>query len=419
MSLLEHYLKVRRQTLALVEGLSAEDLCAQSMPDASPAKWHLAHTTWFYETFILQAYEDNFAWYCDDFPFLFNSYYDSVGSRHARPQRGLLTRPSLETVVAYRHAVDERMQAIVTSRGEEIEALLSIGLHHEMQHQELLLTDLLHLFSSSPLKPSVVQKTMRDSASLGAVPPVQFQAFEGAMIQVGAPSEQANTWDGFSYDCEQPRHQQYLSPFGLATRLVSNAEWLAFINDRGYDDSLLWLSDGWSEKQTQQWQAPGYWEKRDDQWWQFGLDGMQPIDMCAPVHHVSFYEADAFARWCGKRLPREHELEYVQQQRPCRGNFLESYAWRPLAAETSTEEAFEDIYGDVWEWTQSAFSPYPGFDAKQGALGEYNGKFMANQFVLKGGSCVTPNLQIRPSYRNFFYPHQRWQFTGLRLAEDI
>lgn len=431
-SLLEQYTSVRHQTEALTEGLSPEDLCVQSMADASPGKWHLGHTTWFFETFILQQYESEFHWHNEDYSFLFNSYYDSVGERHARPQRGLLTRPSLDEVIKYRHVIDERMKRVIQARPDDITALVTIGLHHEMQHQELLLTDLLHLLSCSPLKPAVLSRSPSIRQKLKTYSAPKMVVFDGGLVEVGVNALTQNNQnekdsaeyqnsvsyvEGFSYDCEQPRHSVYVSPFKLASRLVSNADWIAFMEAGGYDNSLLWLSDGWAIKCKEAWQAPGYWENRDDGWWQFGLDGMQPIDPNAPVHHVSMYEADAFARWSGKRLPREHELELLAESRPVAGNFLESYAWRPFVAESGGED-FEDIYGDVWEWTQSAFSPYPGFDPKQGALGEYNGKFMANQFVLKGGSCATPRLQMRSSYRNFFHPQQRWQFTGLRLAED-
>ncbi len=419
-TLLDHYKRVRHQTLALTEGLSAEDLCCQSMPDASPGKWHLAHTTWFFETFILQAFQPEFRWHNEAYCYLFNSYYDSVGQRHARPHRGLLTRPYLQEVLVYRNAVDEAMCRLIELRGDEVDALVTIGLHHEMQHQELLLTDLLHLLSFNPLRPAVLSTVSSLSKSTpfnSASPEMHMRSLEGGLISVGAETNGAQSWSGFSYDCEQPRHQAFLAPYKLGSRLVSNEEWMAFIEDGGYSSSLLWMSDGWTAKNREDWQAPLYWEKRDDTWWQYGLDGLKPIDRCAPVHHVSFYEADAFARWVGKRLPREFELEQVADSRPVSGNFLESYAWRPFSANLSGED-FEDIYGDVWEWTQSAFSAFPGFDPKQGALGEYNGKFMVNQFVLKGGSCVTPRHQMRSTYRNFFYPHQRWQFSGLRLAED-
>ncbi len=416
-TLLDHYKAVRHQTLALTEGLSAEDLCCQSMPDASPGKWHLAHTTWFFETFLLQAYQPEFRWHNESYCYLFNSYYDSVGQRHARPQRGLLTRPYLQEVLDYRNAVDEAMYHLIEVRGDEVEALVTIGLHHEMQHQELLLTDLLHLLSFNPLRPAVLPANSKSAPCNAALPEMHMRSFEGGLIAMGAESNDEQSWAGFSYDCEQPKHQVYLTPYKLGSRLVSNEEWIAFIEGGGYSSSLLWMSDGWTARNKEDWQAPSYWESRDGEWWQFGLDGMKPVDLRAPVHHISFYEADAFARWAGKRLPREFELEYVAASRPVSGNFLESCAWRPFSANLSGED-FEDIYGDVWEWTQSAFSAYPGFDPKQGALGEYNGKFMTNQFVLKGGSCVTPRQQMRSTYRNFFYPHQRWQFSGLRLAED-
>ncbi len=415
--LLDHYNKIRHQTVLLTEGLSAEDLAAQSMPDASPGKWHLAHTTWFFETFILQNFAPDFAWYDETFCRLFNSYYDSVGARHARPQRGLLTRPSLEAVIDYRDDVDGRMRELIAVRADDIAPLLVTGLHHEMQHQELFLTDVLHLFSHNPLHPAVLSRGAAADLAPRALPTLRMLAFEGGVVEVGVAASPQDSWRGFSYDCEQPRHPAYLAPFKMAARLVSNQEWREFIDDGGYQNPLLWLSDGWATRNQQQWQAPLYWQQREGEWHQFGLDGLRTLDPLAPVCHVSYYEADAFARWAGKRLPREHEWEHVAAPRAIAGNFLESYAWRPLAASSAGVD-LEDIYGDVWEWTQSAFAPYPGFTAKQGALGEYNGKFMANQWVLKGGSCATPRLQMRPSYRNFFYPHQRWQFSGLRLAED-
>lgn len=415
-SLLDRYTAIRNQTVALTEGLSAEDMCAQSMPDASPGKWHLAHTAWFFEAFILQQHLPQFRWFHEDYNFLFNSYYESVGKRHARPQRGLLTRPSLAEVREYRESVDERMGQLLRENPETVSPLVVIGLHHEMQHQELFLTDLLHLLSFNPLNPAVLDRNPVRLPNSVETLSTRMVSFDGGLMQVGASADDGS-WDSFSYDCEQPQHSVFLSPFKLSPRLVTNQEWMAFMDDNGYENSLLWLSDGWAEKNRRAWEAPLYWEKRDGAWWQFGLDGMQIVDPHAPVSHVSYYEADAFARWSGKRLPREHELELVAGSRAVAGNFLESYSWRPFSANSCGED-FEDIYGDVWEWTQSAFSPYPGFDPKQGALGEYNGKFMANQFVLKGGSCATPRQQIRASYRNFFYPHQRWQFSGLRLAED-
>ncbi len=412
LKLRDSYDKIRRQTVLLTEGLSAEDLCPQSMEDASPGKWHLAHTTWFFETFILQYHDTQFSWFDEQYCFLFNSYYDNVGNRHARVQRGLLTRPSLQSVLDYRDHVDHRMQMLLEDPNKDIKPLVTIGLHHEMQHQELFLTDLLHLLSHNPMYPSVLSGRNTQGGHSTAQP-AKMSSFDGGLIEVGIDESS----EVFSYDCEQPQHQVYLQPFKMASRLVSNSEWVEFIADGGYENSLLWLSDGWSRRNKEAWNAPLYWQKREGQWHQFGLDGLQPVDMNAPVCHVSFYEADAYARWAGKRLPREHEWELVAKEKPVVGNFLESYSWRPFAAK-SLGPAFEDVFGDVWEWTQSSFSPYPGFTPKHGALGEYNGKFMANQFVLKGGSCVTPRLQMRASYRNFFYPHQRWQFMGLRLAED-
>lgn len=417
-TLVERFQSVRRQTVALTEGLSAEDLCGQSMPDASPGKWHLAHTTWFFETFILQNYQRDFTWFDERFCYLFNSYYDSVGKRHARPQRGLLTRPSFSEVLDYRDAIDKQMLRLLEDKESEIASLFVIGLHHEMQHQELFLTDLLHLLSHNPLAPAVLERTSPSVASDTSSPELRFETFSEGIFEQGAKSGDENTWLDFSYDCEQPVHKTFLNSFALSTRLISNADWLAFIADGGYENPLLWLSDGWAAKQKQEWEAPLYWQKKEEQWFQFGLDGLQVVDPSTPVHHVSYFEADAFARWAGKRLPKEGELEKVASTKKIAGNFLESYSWRPISSPKSGEN-FEDVYGDVWEWTQSPFSAYPGFDPKQGALGEYNGKFMNNQYVLKGGSCVTPREQMRASYRNFFHPHQRWQFSGLRLAEDV
>jgi len=416
--LLDHYKRVRRQTMRLAQSLSAEDMSAQSMPDASPGKWHFAHTSWFFETFILQQFDPKFRWFRDEFNFLFNSYYDSVGSRHARPIRGLLTRPSLQEVIEYREHVDTRMEALLGRDPDGIEALVTIGLHHEMQHQELFLTDLLNLLSHNPMYPAVISggadKTPQsESTALG----YEMFSFGGGLVDVGASNTGTESWSGFSYDCEQPTHQTFLTPFRMSSRLVNNQDWMDFMADGGYENPLLWLSDGWAFKQRENWSAPLYWVQNQDTWQQFSLAGLRDINPYSPVVHVSYFEADAFARWQGKRLPREHEWENVAANYPIQGNFLESQLWSPLPGRYDTM-AFEDLFGDVWEWTQSAFCAYPGFTSKQGALGEYNGKFMSNQYVLKGGSCATPKLQMRRTYRNFFYPHQRWQFTGVRLAED-
>ena len=459
-SLLRRYKSVRQQTLSLVKSLSAEDAMAQSMPDASPAKWHLAHTTWFFETFILKAFSDGYVEYDSHFNYLFNSYYESVGSRHARPQRGLLTRPSLQAVMAYRHAVDQAVNDLMQcdfspATRQRINFLLTVGLHHEMQHQELISTDILHLFWHNPTFPCVHnlqhQKVPHADLNSSAIS-LEYVSFEGGMMSIGHDAASAQTSDHFAYDCECPTHNTYLQPFALANRLITNGEWLEFMADGGYQNSLLWLSDGWHCVQKNQWKAPLYWVQDDEKpCAQFGLDGLQSLNLHAPVCHISFYEADAFARWAGKRLPLEHEWEYVARKQSeqagvlKQANFLEKSLFRPQVASSFDVDSLHShlshnhlsqnaqetpdtylqthclqvhqLYGDVWEWTQSAFSPYPRFKAEQGALGEYNGKFMANQYVLRGGSCVTPKEQVRSTYRNFFYPHHRWQFSGLRLAE--
>lgn len=419
----DHYQRVRSQSVALTEGLDAEDMLAQSMPDASPVKWHLAHTTWFFETFLLLASDTRYKPFDDRFAYLFNSYYDHVGVRGERHQRGLLTRPSLAQVLDYRRHVDTAMQSFFHGRDQRTEFLIALGLHHEMQHQELMLTDILHLFSHNPLGPALLDETAlsndRKTARTVVAGANGMRSFEGGLVSVGADAhtEAASAWNDFSYDCEQPRHQQFLAPFRLCTNLVTNADWLAFMDDGGYRNPLLWLSDGWQHCQQAGWQTPLYWRQRDGKWHQFGLQGMRELVPAEPVCHISYYEADAFARWAGKRLPREQEWEHAAAGLKMSGNFLEQRCWHPRPAHASDNE-FTGLYGDVWEWTQSAFAPYPGFRAGAGALGEYNGKFMTNQLVLRGGSCVTPQSQIRATYRNFFYPHQRWQFMGLRLAED-
>ena len=407
LSISEQFRRVRSQTEYLTRNLSAEDMLAQSMADASPAKWHLAHTTWFFETFILSEYLPNYKAFNKSFAHLFNSYYVSAGSRYLRSNRGLLTRPTLNEVLTYRHHVDEHMLTLLDAENESVNEIVVVGLHHEMQHQELLLTDILHLFSHNPDFPAIFDVKAPVSQTLA----LNYIGADGSMSRVGAGSNQ------FSYDCERPSHQTYINPHKLANRLVTNEEWVQFIQDKAYEQPLLWLSDGWACREQNDWFAPLYWKQIDGEWFQYGLDGLHALDPNAPVCHVSFYEADAFARWAGKRLPREFELELSAQANEIEGNFVESECYRPTTC-GAQDKKINQLYGDVWEWTQSAYLPYPNFKAEQGALGEYNGKFMANQFVLKGGSCATPTLQMRPSYRNFFYPHHRWQFSGLRLAED-
>lgn len=410
---LQHTFRHRRGVSeSLTLGLSAEDMVVQSMDDASPTKWHLAHTTWFFEEFVLAKYQQQYQRFNADYSYLFNSYYNSVGDRHARPLRGMLTRPTIDEVRAYRRAVDAAVSNLLEQphpRARGLANTVTVGLHHEMQHQELLLTDILHALSTNPTAPAMRELPPQKNAVRAAA--LDFIACDEGLYEIGA------TGNGFSFDCEGPRHKTYLRPFALANRCVSNAEWLAFINDGAYQSANLWLSDGWAQCQAEQWQAPLYWRKRDGQWHQFGLYGLQPIDPEAPVCHINYFEADAFAQWAGARLPTEQEWEVAAGALPIAGNFQEDQHWRPQPAAAGA--GLQQLYGDVWEWTRSPYAPYPGFNAAAGAIGEYNGKFMCAQFVLRGGSCATPRQQMRASYRNFFYPHQRWQFSGLRLAKDL
>lgn len=403
--------KVRQTTERLSEPLSDADATVQSMPDASPAKWHLAHTTWFFEAMVLKPYAPAYKPFDEDFDFLFNSYYETLGARQPRPRRGMITRPALSHVLEYRKYVDEEVDAFLESNpGHHIAELIELGCHHEQQHQELFLTDLLHLFAQNPLRPAY-----RDPAPVSVetadLPPLSFTSFEGGIVEIGHGSV------GFAYDSEGPRHRALIEPFQLANRLVTNGEWAEFISDGGYNNSLLWLSEGWAKVQAKGWSRPLYWQDRDGQDWTMTLRGFQPLDPTAPVTHISYFEADAFARWAGKRLPTEVEWETAAQNIVIEGNFLDSNRLRPKPAAPHVT-GIQQIFGDVWEWTSSPFSPYPRFRAVEGAVGEYNGKFMSGQFVLRGGSCVTPPGHIRASYRNFFPGYARWQFSGLRLAED-
>ncbi|AOY90667.1 hypothetical protein BKK79_01615 [Cupriavidus sp. USMAA2-4] len=411
--LLARYRHIRAATETLAADLSDADATVQSMEDASPAKWHLAHTAWFFEEFVLAARLPGYAPYDERFRYLFNSYYEAVGARHPRPRRGLLTRPTLDEVLAYREAVDDAMTALLATAQTDAEAaLIELGLHHEQQHQELLLTDILHLFAQNPLRPAYAHE-LAAAVVADPRPAPEWIAFEGGVASIG------HAGDDFAFDCEGPRHSVLLVPYQLCSHPVSNQQWCEFIDDGGYQSAGLWLSDGWRWVGEQGVQAPLYWEERDGAWWQMSLRGMHPVDPDSPVTHISFYEAEAFARWAGRRLPTEAEWEHAAQKLPATGNFAESHALRPLPDRQNTSGVLRQMFGDVWEWTGSAYLPYPGFRPQAGAVGEYNGKFMSGQMVLRGGSCVTPESHIRASYRNFFYPHQRWQFTGLRLADDL
>jgi len=409
----ERFRAVRALTLELAAGLSDADASLQSMPDASPAKWHLAHTTWFFETFVLRDFVGGYRPYDARFAFLYNSYYEAEGARIARPSRGLLSRPSLDEIRAYRAHVDAALARALDDLPPPGRELVALGCHHEQQHQELLLTDVLHLFAQNPLAPALWPARRPAPAAAPPPPAAWIEGRQGA-VDIGHDGA------GFAFDCEGPRHTVWLSPHALADRLVVNAEWQAFIDDGGYAKPNLWLSDGWSWRRDNAVAAPLYW-RRDERggWAQFGLDGLTALDPAAPVQHVSYYEADAFARWAGARLPTEAEWESAANAADAdRGNFLDQ-AGAVRAAPAAPGSGLRQLFGELWQWTGSAYLAYPGFRAAPGAVGEYNGKFMANQFVLRGGSCATPRGHARATYRNFFYPHQRWQFTGVRLAKDL
>ena len=403
---------VRATTRELAAPLSAEDCALQSMPDASPVKWHLAHTTWFFETFLLERHVRDYLPFHPRFRFLFNSYYNAVGARHPRPERGLLSRPALDEIRAYRAHVETRLVPLIARADGDpaLAALLELGLQHEQQHQELILTDVKHLLSRNPLQPAYRERW--PLTSIGARRP-WWIGCKGGLVEAGHGGAD------FCFDNEGPRHQVFLVPYEIASHPVTHGDFLAFVDDGGYSRPELWLSLGWDTVQAQRWTAPMYWERQDGQWTTFTLHGRAEIDAAAPMAHVSYFEADAYARWAGARLPTEFEWEAVAAGRAIDGNFQDSGALHPLAPRTDPPAGEPaQLFGDVWEWTRSAYAPYPGFVPASGAVGEYNGKFMCNQYVLRGGSCATPRSHVRATYRNFFPPDARWQFSGLRLARD-
>jgi ergothioneine biosynthesis protein EgtB len=406
--LAERFSGVRSLTEILAAPLSAEDQTAQSMPDASPTKWHQAHTTWFFETFILAPNLSGYEPFHPAFGYLFNSYYEAVGARHPRPIRGLLTRPSLEEVRAYRSHVDASMQNLLAGRVDEsTSSLVELGLNHEQQHQELLLMDIKHLFSCNPLRPTY--RTRRDE-SANRARPLSWREFDGGVVEIGHDGET------FAFDNESPRHHVYIEPYALADRPVTCGEWLEFIADGGYARAEFWLSEGWNTVMSERWQAPLYWSMSDDGWEIFTLAGPRAVDPNEPVCHVSLFEADAFARWAGARLPSESEWESAAAGVLPVGQLLDIDSLHPRSV---SDPGSAGLFGDVWEWTSSAYQPYPGFVTAPGAVGEYNGKFMVNQYVLRGGCCATPADHVRATYRNFFPAASRWAFSGVRLAKDL
>jgi ergothioneine biosynthesis protein EgtB len=430
-TLTDRYRAIRRFTEALCEPLAVEDYVVQTMVDVSPTKWHLAHVTWFFETFILREHASWYEPLDPAYAYLFNSYYLQAGERHCRDQRGYISRPTVEEVYEYRRYVDERMLRLLSEAGDvearSIAPLVEIGLQHEQQHQELLLTDIKHVLSVNPLRP-----VYRDATSAGSmtVTDLTWLHFDEDLHWIGHPTE----GEGFSYDNETPRHRHFLNEFLIASRLVTNEEYQSFMEDGGYERGELWLSEGWATVRERGWTEPFYWEMRDGGWWSFTLSGMREVAPSEPVCHLSYFEADAFARWAGARLPTEQEWEVAARTVPIRGNFVETGELRPVPPEAvqvgpatsngsrpspDAGAPLHQMYGDVWEWTRSQYSPYPGYEPAPGALGEYNGKFMSNQFVLRGGSCATSVSHIRPTYRNFFPADATWQFMGVRLARDV
>ena len=407
-SLVDRFLSVRQRTVALSQLLSEADMTIQAADFVSPGKWHLAHTCWFFEEFFLRALGKQTA-EAEAYRFLFNSYYETIGSRQAQGKRGLISRPAVSVVLDYRKQVDGALvEALRAGVDASMQEIIELGIHHEQQHQELFLTDILYNLAQNPLYPAYHYPEIITGHDV-TKPASQMLQFTGGLDAIG------HDGNGFGFDNEFPQHKVYLEPFQLATCLVTNAEWVEFIEAGGYRNPLLWLADGWKALQTENWQAPLYWLDQDG-YHSMTLAGLQAVDPLAPVTHISYFEADAYARWVGKRLPTEMEWEIAARTEPLSGNFADSGLYKPQAA--SGGNGMQQMYGDVWEWTSSPYIAYPGFKVSPGAVGEYNGKFMNGQYVLRGGSCVSPLNHLRPSYRNFFYPHQRWQFSGLRLAAN-
>lgn len=411
-TLINHFNDVRKLTETLCEPLVTEDyVIAPTAHIGSPIRWHLAHTSWFFETMLLVPYVEGYKEFHPQYNFFFNSYYVQLGDKQDRTQRAFVSRPTVSEVYDYRKYVTDHMLQLMNnlndSQWAELEPIITIGIHHEQQHQELMVTDIKHIFWNNPLRPVYKAK---EAAPEAEALPLNWHRFEAGNYWIG------HDGNGFAYDNEGGRHQQYVGDFELGSRLVTNGEFIEFIEDRGYEKAKLWLDVGWDTIQDEGWHKPFFWEKCDDGWWQMTMNGMQPVNKAAPISHVSYFEADAYARWAGVRLPTEAEWEIASQGVPMEGNFVESGLLEPAAAKTP---GLSQLFGDVWEWTQSHYSPYPGYEAPPGALGEYNGKFMCGSFVLRGGSCATSVTHIRPTYRNFFAPHVRWQYSGIRLARSL
>jgi ergothioneine biosynthesis protein EgtB len=424
---LNRFHQIREFTNSLCATLEPEDCVVQSMPDVSPTKWHLAHTTWFFETFILKKFVPGYRAEVPEYAYLFNSYYNAAGHMHRRDLRGLISRPTVSEAQRYRASIDSHIDDLLSNADEQllndVEPLLVLGGHHEQQHQELLITDIKHVFAQNPLYPvfrvGSAQSPSAPNVSAAKPAPIRFIDFEQTVTSIGHDGR------GFAYDNEGPRHQALVPAFSLGSRPITNGEYIAFIEDNGYRRPEFWLSLGWMTVNDQRWNAPLYWTKCDGKWWNFTLTGFRPVAESEPVTHVSYFEADAYATWAGVRLPTEFEWERVASDCAIRGNFVEDELFHPVGVKSpvsadkpASHLRLDQMFGDVWEWTRSAYSPYPGYRAAPGALGEYNGKFMCNQYVLRGGSCATSRTHIRRTYRNFFQPEKRWQFTGIRLARD-